>query len=37
MCPTELQQLGFHLCGYDIPGQIFHAIHVDLGGKGAYE
>jgi hypothetical protein len=30
MCPVKLEALGLHLCGYSIPGQMFHSIHVEL-------
>ncbi|KAM0871857.1 hypothetical protein ACQ4PT_039091 [Festuca glaucescens] len=30
MCPVKLEALGLHLCGYGIPGQMFHSIHVEL-------
>ncbi|KAM0902749.1 hypothetical protein ACQ4PT_019049 [Festuca glaucescens] len=30
MCLVKLEALGLHLCGYGIPGQMFHSIHVEL-------
>jgi hypothetical protein len=29
-CPSKMADLGLHLCGYEVPGQMFHSIHVEV-------